>query len=708
MSQIYERQAESDPDAKKKQSVYYTPRRIADFMVKEVFAALEERGPVRPHEACVLDPAVGGGVFLVSAFQEIVAAWWRHHGRAPNTEEIRSILYRQLTGFDISEPALQLTALSLYLKSIEMDLDPHPPEKLKFRALRGAVLHSMRELGEEKSKVVLGSLGPRAGSAFRSRFDIVVGNPPWTPLEKGQGNLHRQMVETIRPTVAEKLGPEHAGSFSIPDLVPDLPFVWRSLEWAKPSGWIALALHGRLLFKTSYGGRQAREDLFRATEVTGILNGADLRKTLVWPKVTAPFCLLFARNQLPAEGHAFHFVSPYLEERLNRQGRIRIDAKAAQPVEVRRILARPNLLKTIFRGSALDEALLEKVDSAAWPTVEKYFRQSGLKTGQGYQVGTRERDVPEELQGKPELKAEWGGAVRIERQSLPRFHEKRLQWPRDPLIYRGPLALVRKSPPKGDRGRALCCFEDHLVYCESFYGYSAFGDPDAELLVRYLTLLIHSDFFLWYVLATSSEFGVERDAIHKIDVDGFPFRPLKDLPESLCREIEPLSESLFLNEPHLWQDLASWSARVYGLNRWDREVIRDTLSVSLPFPEAQSKAQRPPDRTEVEQFVNRLTREFRPLGLSVQRVSESPASAPWEVLALTTGEEIGRPGRVAIDELFRMADAEGASQILLVQPERGRLLLAIFREYRYWTPTRARLAALEILHENLGELLGVS
>ncbi len=705
LSQVYERQAEWDPGAKKRQSVYYTPRRIADFMVKEVFAALEKRGPVNPHEARVLDPAVGGGVFLVSAFQEIVAAWWRYHGHAPNTDQIRSILYRQLVGFDISAPTLQLTALSLYLKAIELDLDPHPPEKLKFRALMGTVLHSMRRPGEEKSDVVLGSLGPRAGSAFRNRFDIVVGNPPWTPLGKKQGGLHREMVDAVRPIVAEKLGPKHAVSFTVPDLVPDLPFVWRSLEWTKPSGWIALALHGRLLFKMSVGGRQAREDLFRASEVTGILNGADLRKTLVWPNVTAPFCLLFARNQLPAEDHAFHFVSPYLEERLNRQGRLRVDAKAAYPVGVRRILARPNLLKTIFRGSALDVALVEKLDSEGWSTVEEYFCQHGLKAGQGFQVGTRERDVPSELQGKPELRAAWEGAVHIESQRLPRFREKRLQWPRDPLIYRGPLALVRKSPTKGER--SLCCFDD-LVYCESYYGYSAFGHPEGKLLVRYLTLLIQSDFFLWYVLVTSSEFGVERDAIHKIEVDSFPFRPLEDLPEDLRREIEPLSESFFLNEPNLQKELTDWSARVYGLNRWDQEVIRDTLCVSLPFSVAKSNAQRPPNRTEMEQFANRLTRELSPLGLSVQRVSESPTSAPWEVLALTIMGETGYPELAAIDELFRVADEEGASQILVVQPDQRRLLLGILREYRYWTPSRARLAALEILHENLGKFQRVS
>lgn len=53
-----------------------------------------------------------------------------------------------------------------------------------------------------------------------------------------------------------------------------------------------------------------------------------------------------------------------------------------------------------------------------------------------------------------------------------------------------------------------------------------------------------------------------------------------------------------------------------------------------------------------------------------------------------------------------MADREGASQVRLVQPKSELMLLGILREYRYWTPTRARLTALEILGEHLDALLG--
>jgi hypothetical protein len=714
LSQIYERQAEMwDPAGKRRQGVYYTPRRIADYMVREVFAALEDQGPVAPHAARVLDPAVGGGVFLVAAFQEIVAAWWQHHRRPPDTGEIRSILYEQLTGFDISEPALQLAALSLYLKAIELDLDPHPPAKLRFRALRGKVLHSMREPGEEQDEVVLGSLGPRANGLHRHRYDVVIGNPPWTPIERKWAKVHSGMVDTARRIVAERLGQEREATFSIPDSVPDLPFVWRAMDWAKPSGWIALALHGRLLFKASEGGRNARRALFEAIQVTGVLNGTDLRETQVWPRVRAPFCLLFARNRLPESDHAFHFASPSLEEPLNRQGRLRIDAEAAYPVELRRLVARPELFKILFRGTALDADLLEKLQSE-WPTLAQYFQERGLtEPSEGYQ-DIRGKNDAKELLDLPNLTAATAvgaGRFLLRAEALPLFEKPRLHRPRQRGIYRAPLVIVRELVSADRRaGQAVCSLVD-VAYTESFYGCSTHGHPAAPTLARYLSLLLNSELFRWHVLLTSSKLGIERDALLKEDVGRMPFRPLEDLPEILKSEIRHLSTELFADSSNLLAEVDSWVARVYGLNRWDREVIRDTLAVAIPFPEIRRNAQRPPEIAEIKKYTARLEGELQPFvqaagkRLEVKHLTKMSFAAPWEVLLLTTSQQKEPPESTVLDELFRRADRAGASQIRLIQPDRGRLLLGILREYRYWTQTRARLTALELLKEHLGELL---
>jgi len=711
LSQVYERQAEAwDSCGKRRESIYYTPFRIAELMVREVFAGLREDGPVAPHQARVLDPAAGGGVFLVSAFQEIVAAWWEHHGRPPNTREIRSLLYGQITGFEISEPALRLAALSLYLKAIELDLDPHPPEKLIFRPLRGQVLHIVRDSSEAENALTAGSLGLGVPSSHRGAYDVVIGNPPWTALGTGNSRLHAEIVKSLQPLVAKRLGDDEARDFSIPDGLPDLPFVWKALEWARPSGWIAFALHGRLLFKNSEGGREAREALFRSLAATGVLNGADLRQTLVWPQITAPFCLLFARNEVPGADHAFYFTSPYREEGLNGQGRLRIDAQAEHPVAVSRLREIPELLKVLYRGTALDAEVLQKIRSHGWPTVLQSFAED--RTGAGYQVKGKDHDAGF-LKELPELTTKYGGPIGIDPATLPRFSRPTVHRRRKQTIYEGPLVVARKSTPLDrTRGRAFFSFSD-LAYNESFYGYSAHGHQRPHDFVRYLVLLFHSDLFLWHSLMTSGQFGVERDALYKEDVDTFPLRPLGEIPAPIQAEIEPLSEAL-CGGLGPWAEIDEWTRRAFGLTRWDMETIRDTLAVGLPYAQVRREAQRPPTAREVKDFASRIQNELEPFvrtsgrHLNV-RALDRPADSPWEtLLAELSGNGTARQGKPkseVLRDVLDQADQEGASQIVLVQAREHRLLLGVLRQYRYWTQSRARLCALTILQEYLPRLL---
>ena len=143
LSQAYELHLkEHAPDKQKREGGYFTPRPIADLMVRASFRALERRGT--GESVRVLDPAVGGGIFLLTAFRELVAERWRVDGKRPDTHVLRRILYEQMVGFDINEAALRFTALGLYLLSIELDPNPRPVDKLRFRKLRGTVLHRVK------------------------------------------------------------------------------------------------------------------------------------------------------------------------------------------------------------------------------------------------------------------------------------------------------------------------------------------------------------------------------------------------------------------------------------------------------------------------------------------------------------------------------------------------------------------------------------
>ena len=292
LSQVYESFSHrADPRTARDTSVHYTPRAIAGLMVEEAFAATKDKAGAK-----VLDSSCGAGIFLVLAFRRLVREQWRG-GERPKTSVIQDILYKQVRGFDISESALRLAALALYITAIELNASPHPPQGLKFpRNLRGEVLCRFGGAESQGKKALpLGSLGPEVSPDFDKTFDIVIGNPPWTRLRDDKdedGNaantkasksatdaLNKAFTAIGRRVLTTRGLDDLAKRFQNPDKNPDLPFLWRATEWAKDGGVIALAMPARLFGRTSGKGFEAWRAVLRSVEVTGLINGADLRRS---------------------------------------------------------------------------------------------------------------------------------------------------------------------------------------------------------------------------------------------------------------------------------------------------------------------------------------------------------------------------------------------------------------------------------------------
>ena len=381
LSQIYETFSRRWDDAHSDDtSVHYTPKNIARLLVDEALSGSEE-----PQNAVVLDPACGGGIFLALAFRELLRLHWKKTGRRPTTSLIHRVLYNQLRGFDVSESALRLAALALYITSIEVNGTTRPPTSLKFPdALKDQVLFNFGPIDhdERRQGFVLGSLAPNVPKSFDGQFDAVIGNPPWTRL-RSSGNPNSDSDEqrkrdasisaefssiTRRALRKRDIAGIDAGAYTNPDNNPDLPFLWRSTEWAKPGGTIAMALPGRIILKQSPSGRLAREALLRGLTVTGILNGFDLEKTAVWPNMDLPFMLLFARNTVPLAQHQFSFLTPFRENALCQRSEFRLDYRSSQAVSVDSAITKPWLLKSLGLGSILDVEVIDKISDRELPT----------------------------------------------------------------------------------------------------------------------------------------------------------------------------------------------------------------------------------------------------------------------------------------------------------------------------------------------------
>ena len=705
LSETYEElMCQFDAETRRDTSVYYTPSRIAEYMVDEAF----HRHPAGA-AARVLDPACGAGVFLVASFRKLAELRFAATGRRPERSALRHILNEQLVGFDINAHARTLAALALYLTALELDPDPTPVEELTFKKLEGKVLIDVADPGSDSATIcpMAGSLGDHVSEQYRSAFDLVIGNPPWTSLKPAYAAIDRTFTKRCRAVAAQRDLGDISRTYKNPDQVTDLPFVWGAMDWAKPGGRIALALAGRWLFKMSPAGFAARSAIFQALSITGILNGASIRQTNVWPNVDQPFCLLFADNHVPKEGDQFVLVSPDDEPELSIKGRMRIDACDAIPIELDLVTKQVALIKTLYRGSALDVTIVQRIRERARCVLGEYWSpEHALLRGQGYQVAKRSDD-DSFLEGFPSLGARYTEhPFVVLADTLAPYQPKGLQWPRSPEIYKAPLVLVREGyKSERNQGRALLSLS-RLAYSESYYGFSAANHPDGEFLAKYLLVLMHSSLFEYWSLMTSAKFGVERESLQLHDVVSFPFVAPEHFEANSRERIDSCAVGLLARQPD-WTELDRTVAEIYRLGHYDQEAIRDTLATRSPFPAIKKFASNPVTWHEAEQFCSRLAEELSSvLAVSGHQVNVRQLAGdnrlPWRFIAICLGQCTFPEGLPP--NWITHADDLAVSRITIVDAHQPLIIVGLLDRHRYWTQTQARLLASDILWEH-GALL---
>ena len=209
--------------------VYYTRLPVVSLVLDEVMNGLTGT-------ESVLDLTCGSGVFLVEALRRLVHL--RAKGREASREIIRSTLYDQIYGVDISEAAIRVAAFSLYLAALELDPNPQPPHALRFRPLIGTTLI----VGDART-IETTSDGASALTTPKGlkKIDVIVGNPPWS--FKGQaGTAARRRLKTSSPAQPRGEG---------------LDFVLRASEFAHERTRFGLVLSAMPFFSGSNTGTAA-------------------------------------------------------------------------------------------------------------------------------------------------------------------------------------------------------------------------------------------------------------------------------------------------------------------------------------------------------------------------------------------------------------------------------------------------------------------
>lgn len=732
LSQVYESFSHrADPRTARDTSVHYTPRLIAGLMVEQAFAAAKHKP-----STTVLDSSCGAGIFLVLAFRRLVREHWIAYNERPKTAAIQSILYNQLRGFDISEPALRLAALALYITAIELNASPRPPQSLKFpRNLRGAVLYRFGVNGREATMFPLGSLGPEVPQHFDNAFDIVIGNPPWTRLrdskdaldngdEESAGSpteeLNKAFTKIGRRVLASRGLKELAANYQNPDKNPDLPFLWRAMEWAKEGAVIALAMHARLFGRTSGRGLEAWQAVLRSVEVTGLVNGADLRKSAVWRDVDVPYCIFFALNRVPSSDHRFYYAAPVKEPELNSCGRFRIDYEAAQPISTTRVEKQPWILKTLAFGTWLDVELMEALSTPDRRTLKSFWAEwdpRGERTGQGYNRSPKLRqkfvdflaDLPVFNSSRHTLLITKQTKTYAELYGMDSNGKSSAHGPRRRELFEAPLVVIPQSPGDDTEGPRAYILSQPVAFSQSYYGYSCAGHPQARTLAGLIYLITHSTLFDYFCLMTSRRSGFDRQTFNKEEFDALPFPDIVNLSKREKEDIRSLTRRLQIDSVEPRVDLDSFIFRLYGLSPAAVQVAQDTLFSAAAYRKAGRAAM---ERTTVETrkpFLDTLRNELEPYfdvcaeHAAVSETAFQPADwrEPWFFFSVSREGHRVQVNPGLIRKAMEVANQRGCSRIMIHAPGKRGLLVGLLNQRRWWTITRARLCAQHIIREHL-------
>lgn len=703
LSQVYEDFAHKFiPELAKQTSVHYTPRQIAEVLVDGTFSAIQS---CDPHKAKVLDPAVGCGVFLVIAFRRLVIETWKATGARPDRTKIRQILNQQLVGMDINADALNITALSLYLAALELDPSPNPLDDLKFNKLIGRTLICVDEksLRCDEKETPLGSLSTSILDSFKGKFDIIVGNPPWSAFpEPMASELNRRLQSLLTDSEPSKEIVARYGA-------PDIAFLLASRIWGTEKAAIGFVLHGRILFQPK--AFLLRKKIFELIRVTGVMNFAALRQDkLLWPSNAAHFFLLVGRNEKPKINDSFYYLSPRHEYALENWGQFRIDPQAAYPLSNKVASTNSITFKAVFKGGQLGFELINRINQAGYPTVSEHLRKHDLEFKSGYQVGVKNKQTKcaEYLLGLP--MATPNMSFRVD-QNAEQFKFKKIQWPRTPEIYKAPLLLFKESPKEKQRLRGALFAEDDTAFSESFFGLSFHNKPECDLLRDLLYVISYSDLFIYYQLLTSSKFGVERDSALQTDLENFPLFDYQLLSIHQANTLSDISNCLKKGY-ECWSDVNNIIAEIYGLTESDQQLIRDTLSIELPFSQSKKRASEFVTNAELQLFVNEfndIINPFLPEALqNLAEISSNKQYGAWRFINIRSSsldQNESEPQYNINDmSLFKIIAGTYWSSLMKVKTNDGSIIFGRLNHYRYWTLSEARIAALNWLQSEFTSL----
>src|SRR3990167_2919760 len=268
LSFVQVRKGEEKSKSKRKaHGIYYTPKYIVEFIVKETLGeVLKKTKPKDISKIKVLDPACGSGSFLTAAYDKILETLAKQNPQTLLFTQF-NILKENIFGVDLDAQAVEIARLNLLLKVLS--------QKTKLPTLQHNVnpgnslvsgnAETLEKYFEDKWR---GQKPFNFKEEFKEvfeqdGFDAVIGNPPYVQLSMEE-KLPDGLKDFLLDTYKSSMGRLNTFGF----------FIKRGVELLKDGGYLGFIIPNTILTQDYY--EELRKDILETCAIESIVSFDDL------------------------------------------------------------------------------------------------------------------------------------------------------------------------------------------------------------------------------------------------------------------------------------------------------------------------------------------------------------------------------------------------------------------------------------------------
>ena len=288
-------------DKRKKDGIFYTPEYITKYIVDRTIRKFLEDNPDKLGTIKILDPACGSGAFLNQAHNYLISEYNSRfeekieEARNKKTGALqldfsytnlaktnRSILLNNLFGVDLNQESIEITKLSLWLKTANSS---EPLQSLDKNIKCGnSIIDDPAYAGnkafqwEKEFKDIIDEGG----------FDVIIGNPPY---------VRQELFKEIKPYL-ERTYKVYSG---VSDIY--VYFFERALSLLKEGGYFSFIVSNKFL-RAEYG-KKLTEYLQKNFTLLELIDFGDLQ---IFEGATTYPCIITIQKKKPLETQQVPFL----------------------------------------------------------------------------------------------------------------------------------------------------------------------------------------------------------------------------------------------------------------------------------------------------------------------------------------------------------------------------------------------------------------